>query len=335
MDTLTHIVLGASIGEAMAGKELGRKALLIGAVANSLPDIDFVASLWLPVSTDLLAHRGFTHSILFMLLASSLIASLCRRLFSSSGISFARWGLFWALQISVHLFIDCFNVYGTGIFEPFSHYRVSFNTLYVADPLFSVWPAIAAIILLVNRRKTASKFWAYFGLGCSTIYLMTAVFLKWRIDYTAQSETIRLQQHPVRYFTTPTPLNSLLWYVVSESDSGYNIGYRSVFDQSEHIAFHYVPKNTSLITPGAYKDDLPYLKRFSNGYYTLSRRNDTLLFNDIRFGEILGWSNPENGFVFYYCLQYPDANKLIVQRGRFAGWNRENFGLFLKRIKGI
>ena len=62
MDSLTHIVLGASIGEAIAGKRLGKKALVIGAIANSFPDIDIVASFWLPLTKDLLAHRGFTHS---------------------------------------------------------------------------------------------------------------------------------------------------------------------------------------------------------------------------------------------------------------------------------
>ena len=52
MDSLTHIVLGAAIGELMAGRKLGKKALLIGAIANSLPDIDFVASFWLDPARD-------------------------------------------------------------------------------------------------------------------------------------------------------------------------------------------------------------------------------------------------------------------------------------------
>ena len=57
MDSLTHIVLGACIGEAMLGKKLGKKAMLIGAIAQSLPDIDFVAALWLGPAENLLAHR--------------------------------------------------------------------------------------------------------------------------------------------------------------------------------------------------------------------------------------------------------------------------------------
>ncbi len=52
MDTITHIVLGAAVGEVLAGKKLGKKALLIGAIAGNLPDIDFVASFWLDSARD-------------------------------------------------------------------------------------------------------------------------------------------------------------------------------------------------------------------------------------------------------------------------------------------
>lgn len=65
MDSLTHIVLGACIGEVMLDKNAGRKAMLWGALAQSVPDIDFIAGMWMPVSTELLAHRGITHSFLF------------------------------------------------------------------------------------------------------------------------------------------------------------------------------------------------------------------------------------------------------------------------------
>src|SRR5580698_6314940 len=100
MDTLTHIVLGACIGEAIAGKQLGKKALLLGALAQNIPDIDIVASFWLPTTSDLLAHRGFTHSFLFVLLVSPLLAWMSGT-FKGSGMSFGRWLLFWGLQIFI------------------------------------------------------------------------------------------------------------------------------------------------------------------------------------------------------------------------------------------
>src|SRR3954464_15660892 len=124
MDTITHIVLGACIGEVIAGKQLGKKALIIGAIAQSVPDIDFVASFWLPTAGDLVAHRAITHSLLFIALLTPLIAFLSGRLFKKANLPFGKWMLLWGLEMFIHLFIDSFNAYGTGLFEPFSHYRV-------------------------------------------------------------------------------------------------------------------------------------------------------------------------------------------------------------------
>jgi inner membrane protein len=46
MDSLTQIVLGAAVGELVLGKKLGNKAILLGAVAGTLPDLDVVTSFW-------------------------------------------------------------------------------------------------------------------------------------------------------------------------------------------------------------------------------------------------------------------------------------------------
>ena len=73
MDSITHIALGACMGEAFAGKTLGKKAMLWGALAQSIPDIDFIASFWMDTSSNLLAHRGFTHHNLVLCLQNAYI----------------------------------------------------------------------------------------------------------------------------------------------------------------------------------------------------------------------------------------------------------------------
>ena len=62
MDTVTHIVLGACVGDAVLGQKVGKKALIAGAIAQSIPDIDFISALWLSPAEQLLAHMGITHS---------------------------------------------------------------------------------------------------------------------------------------------------------------------------------------------------------------------------------------------------------------------------------
>ena len=332
MDTITHIVLGACIAEAIAGKQLGKKVLLIGALAQNIPDIDFVASSWLPTASDLLAHRGFTHSFLFLALVAPPLAWLSRRLFPN-GLSYRKWLFFWAVQIFIHDFIDAFNVYGTGWFEPFSHYRVCFNSMFVADPLFSIWPAIALLMLAVLKgRNRARKTLALTALSLSCAYLLLGLVFKSTINETVANNLADQHTAYKRYFTTPTPLNNLLWYVVAENDAGYFIGYRSIFDNSEKIKFHYVARNSGLLAPYQTRKDVDDLIRFSQGYYTTDLRHDTLTFNDLRFGEIAGWPEPGPSFVFHYYVQYPDDNKMIVQRGRFAKWDRSVFKAFVKTI---
>ena len=78
------------------------------------------------------------------------------------------------------------------------------------------------------------------------------------------------------------------------------------------------------------------LLRFSQGYYTLERWKDKnkVVFNDLRFGQMKGWEFPQAHFVFHYFLQAPGDNKVIVQRGRFAGWNMQTFRNFVRRIRG-
>ena len=38
MDSLTQIVLGASVAEASLGKKIGNKAIVLGAIAGTIPD---------------------------------------------------------------------------------------------------------------------------------------------------------------------------------------------------------------------------------------------------------------------------------------------------------
>lgn len=335
MDSLTHLAIGACMGEAFAGKQLGRKAMIWGALAQSIPDIDFISSFWMDTASGLLAHRGFTHSLLFAAGITPLFAYTAERWHRPHNIRLRQWMIFFGAAILVHLFIDAFNNYGVGWFEPFSHARISFNAIYVADPFFSLWPAIGAGVLFFKRTRLPgrSKWWK-FGLGMSALYLLYCTYNKARIDHDTRAILDKQHIAYTRYFTTPAPLQNWLWFVVAGNDSGYYIGFRSLFDKEQRIDFQYFPRNQSLLQPVAGHEDLQRLIRFSQQFYTVERWGDTLVFNDLRFGQIIGWEHPRGRFVFQYYLQQPDANELVVQRGRFEGWNRRSFMALIKRIQG-
>lgn len=334
MDTITHIALGACAGEAIAGKQLGKKALLIGAFANTIPDFDFLSNLWLDTDDSLLAHRGFTHSFLFVTITTILMAFLFQRWYKKrTPLNFWLW--FFGIELFLHIFIDAFNSYGTGWFEPFSHYRVSFNTIFVADPFYTIWLLIAMFALaLIKKDSVTRRSWVRFGLGISTLYFSYCVVNKIKAD--TDIKDILQKQHVAydRHFTTPTPLNSWLWYFVAGNDSGFYIGYHSVFDSKKQIDLYYIPKNNSLLSPFFHREDVKHLVRFSKGFYTIEKWNNTLVFNDLRFGQMVGWYDPKEKFVFHYFLQNKKDNKFVVQRGRFAKWDAAVIRSLIKRIEG-
>lgn len=333
MDTFTHIALGAIIGEVAVGKAFGKKAMMIGALAQCLPDVDFVMSFWLRPVDNLLAHRGFTHSLLFCIASAALLGLLMAQWHRSAGISKTKWILFFGLQISIHLLLDTFNSYGVGWFEPFSHLRVAFDIVYVADPFYSIWLGVACLaLLLLKNNSSARRNWTRVSLALSTIYLLYAIYNKGMINNNVKLALHKSAIPYSRLLTTPTPLNNWLWYIIAETDSGYHVGYRSVFDSVDSINFTFFPQQASLLNSLDDKEDLQKLKRFSKGYFTIERRDDALLFNDLRFGQIAGWSDPRAMFAFHYDLLHPDANLFVVQQGRFLNWNRKTVRVLIRRI---
>jgi inner membrane protein len=333
MDSITHIVLGACIGELILDKNAGRKAILWGALAQSVPDIDFIAGIWMPVSTELLAHRGITHSFLFAFIAAFFLALIAARWHKAEPISMRKWFWFFLIEIGCHLFLDAMNNYGIGWFEPFSSQRISFNVLYVADPLFTIISLVSFCFLLIAKTDHKHRIkWAKAGVFASLLYLCFALFNKYNIDKKVKEEIKLMGSVSDRYFTTPTLLNNFLWFVAIEDSAGYQVGYRSIFDGDAKMRINYFFKNEQLLDPVHDHKEVMELKTFSQGYYTVEHWGDTLVFNDLRFGQTNGWEDPKSRFAFHYYLSHPTDNDLIVQRGRFAKFNQASAWMMWDRI---
>ncbi|WP_210489833.1 metal-dependent hydrolase [Rufibacter aurantiacus] len=338
MDSLTHAALGACLGEIMLSRKLGKRALLYGVVAQNLPDMDVVAALWLHPSENLLVHRGFTHSFFFGLLLAVLLTFLAGKWHRSSGVRWQQFFLFFVVQIIAHDLLDTCNAYGTGLLEPFSHQRFSFHLLYVADPFFTIWPVAALIALLILKNPLpVRKRWALVGLLPAGLYLLYAVVNKSLIQEGIEASLANKQVPHIGLMVTPTPFNNWLWYAVAATDSGYYVGHRSVFAPDDYATdFRLFPKNEALLTSAVSPEEVQELKRFAAGYYTAERWNDTLVFNVLRYGQILGWQNPDARFTFHYFLSPAGVdNKLVMQRGRVKGWTKETLQQMYGAIFGV
>ncbi|SDD97770.1 inner membrane protein [Mucilaginibacter pineti] len=311
MDPITHLTLGACTGELLLGRRFGKKAMFFGALAANLPDIDTVFGLFEPGDQALLLHRGFTHSICFALLAGLLLAWLFHKWFSN--IRFGAFIMFFCAELGLHDLLDTCTGYGTGLLEPFTHSRFSFNLLFVADPLFTIGLLVATVVLLFTNRSR--KKWAAGGITVSLLYVCSALLCKSRLD-------------PAATMTTPAPFNTLLWYNIKKTDSGYYTGYQSVFDKRP-VSYTYHAQNKYLL-----KQSAPYLERFANGYYTVSVSGGHTYFNVIRFGQVQGWQTKDAPFVLSYPMDDTGNENMIIQKGRLAGWSRRSIKQYLERIMG-
>lgn len=335
MDSITHIVLGACIGDAVLSKKIGKKAMLVGAIAQSFPDFDFLGGLWLSLPENLYFHRGITHSFFFGFFMAFILAFVTQNIFRKQALPFKKLFIFFCLQMWLHDILDTCNSYGTGLLEPFSHHRFSFDLLFVADPFFTIPLIAAAIALLV--LKTGSSFrknWIVAGLFLPCMYLIYSVSNKDSVDEQVAKSLAKQEIQNTGFITTPTPFNTWLWYIMVPTDSGVHIGYRSVYDTKNYVTpFTFYPKNEQLLSSRENSNDVIYLKKFADTIYTIEKYNDSLIFTVPRFGRIAGWDKKPSAFNFQYYLNDGFDNTLVIQRGRAKEVDRNIFARMYYRIK--
>ena len=83
MDSITQITLGAAVGELVLGKKAGNRAMLWGAIAGTIPDLDVMSNMVADELSGLAFHRAITHSLTFSLLAPIGFGYLVHRLYKS------------------------------------------------------------------------------------------------------------------------------------------------------------------------------------------------------------------------------------------------------------
>ncbi len=91
MDSLTQITLGAAVGEVVLGKKLGNRALLWGAIAGTIPDLDVIGNAFMTEIQSLAFHRGISHSLLFAVVFPLLLAFLTQWLYRDRQLHQERW----------------------------------------------------------------------------------------------------------------------------------------------------------------------------------------------------------------------------------------------------
>lgn len=380
MDSLTQIVLGAAVGEVVLGRKVGNKAILWGAIAGTIPDLDVLArSLFDPLRANEL-HRGFTHSILFsaamapvlaiwlkrhaasllavftllvaltfvqgaengvvrgilLVATAGIIVLIFRRKRLADGGTRKEWSwLFW-WSLVTHPLLDCHTTWGTQLFWPLP-WKLSWNNIFVVDPLYTVPFMICVGIVMFIRRDNARRRWVnWLGIGISSAYMLFTIVCK-RIAVGAIASSLDRQHIPYVDFTTrPTPFNSILWSVNVDAGDHYLLGYHSLLDTKPEVEFVRVDKGLQNLGPWADHDKVRRLQVLSDHDFVVRSRSDTIVFNDLRFGQ-MGEPSPDKPFVFAYLL-VPTNGDLRVELIPPGPPRGEDLGTLLnelwERVKG-
>lgn len=253
-------------------------------------------------------------------------------------VSYKEWILLFFWSIFTHPILDAFTAYGTQLFQPFSDYRVAFNTISVVDPIYT-FPFLLCLIIGANiQRKKKLRFrLTVLGIILSSAYLLWTVQHRQHIN---QVFTLSLGKQNVDYQRlriTPTIFNNMLWQGVVETDTGFYFGLYSRFDKIPEVSFpDPIAKNHELLMPYADDENVQLLQWFTEGYYGVAKREDgKYILYDMRFGTVDEGNIKPEDFVFKFLLTPTNSGLDATQLPRREDGSVPGaFSKLWKRIRG-
>ncbi len=293
MDSLTQLTFGAACGEAVLGQQVGRKALVWGALLGTLPDLDVFIPLGGPVN-DFVYHRGFSHSLILLALLSPLAAWLITKIHPGTERYYRRWVLLSLLVLEASVLLDLLTIYGTQILWPFDRTPMAFPILFIIDPLFTlpVFSGVLAALVLKRKRGLGHRINSV-GLFLSLAYLAWAFGAGEFVERRVREKLARQEISYSQLISSPAPFTTLLWRVVGIEKDRYFETYFSLFDQDKSLFIDFYPRNLALMTGIEEHPPVVKLKKFTRGFYAFSTVGASVVMTDLRMG-----SEPDYVFRF-------------------------------------
>lgn len=307
MDSLTHIVLGAAIGDRILGKSIGRKAAFFGALAKTVPDFDLFISGLTDARKYILYHRSYTHSFFVEAVMVFPLAWLCHRFFKEK-TTLRQWVFLWGACLIGHSVVDMFTNYGTRLFLPFSTNLISLNNIAIADLFLTIPITVLVVIGLIKANDSKAR---------RRLMVATLVYAVAYFDMTFINKAIA-QHHfrkgiaskkirVMRSMSNPTMLNNFLWYcVINDSRKSYTATY-SLFQGDKPLEWRVYPID-AILQRDIQSYDVPTMIWFSQGFYICRKRGDTLLYYVTKFGpQNLDADSLDERYLMYYRVYRDDT----------------------------
>jgi inner membrane protein len=241
MDTLSHGIAGAVFGRSLADRAEARAALIVGAVAAMLPDLDF---LYISSRIDYLReHRGWTHSFLVMPFLA-LVVALVARLFARRARLLVLWA-FAAVGVTSHILFDWITSFGTMFWTPVSRARHSLDWVFILDPWFT-GIVLVALLLALWKKSQAQRIAAagsvllllYIGF-CAAMHARALAVWK-RLDAPPESAKVAV---------LPQFLSPFRWLGLSERPDAISYAFFDIGPFARGVENPRPPKKWSQIWP--------------------------------------------------------------------------------------
>jgi inner membrane protein len=319
MDSLTQMLLGSCVAAVVAPAEQARKALLVGAMLGTVPDLDnlYFQLVGSDVVTEITWHRGPTHSLFVLLIFGGLLWWGCHKYTDWLAPSPQRW--LWAIWLALltHPLLDAFTVYGTQLLWPIPMPPVMWSSIYVIDPLYTL-PLLLAVVLAYalslprrtthtlqpNRRSVGIQYGLILGLLLSSSYLAWSVVAKLQVERLAEQSLLPLGLAKAPRLSTPLPVTTLSWRVIVLDQRGYWIADHVFLQPHMPLQFKFYPSDFQLLAQIEKNQPLQRLLWFTHGFVGISQQQGSLpqlILSDLRMGL-------EPDYLFKYAIASRDAD---------------------------
>ena len=281
---MTQAALGACVTAACVPRGHRRKALVAGAMLGTLPDLDVFIDFG-DVVRNFTYHRGFSHSLFVLPGVALLIWLALRRWWATVRAAPGHWLAAITLALVTHPLLDAHTAYGTQLFWPLAVTPTSWATIFIIDPLYTL-PLLAGVIAVGGwALRPGSGTVLVAGLVLSTAYLGWTWAGKTIVERHARQSLAAAGLDYTAMFSTPAPLNSLLWRIVVLTDEGYAEGFDSLLIDEGDINFSRYPSDTQAMAAAGGVWAVQRLRWFADDFVRADVVDGRLVITDLRMGQ--------------------------------------------------
>jgi inner membrane protein len=313
MDSLTQIVLGASVAAFVAPAAQRRQALLVGAALGTLPDLDVLIRYGDPIR-DFTMHRGFSHSLLVLPFVAWILWMLWLVVSARARPDRWRWLLAFQLVLLTHPLLDALTVYGTQIFWPLALPPTMVGSMFIIDPTYTVWLLLGVVAAWRLREAPRAGFWLGFGLAASSAVLAWSLYAQAHIARAIAADQRERGMPDARVLVVPAPLSTLAWRIVVMYPGGdYYEGWYSFLAPQREVTLQNHAGNRALLEPLADQWSVQRLEWFTSGWYAAEEIDGRIVVEDLRMGR-------EGAYVFRFVVGERRDDRIVPVDAEQLPW---------------